>query len=423
MRVLLVGAGGVGTAITRIAARRSFFDEMVIADYDLARAQTAAAGDPRFRAAQIDASDTESLENLIRAEKSDFVVNATDPRFVMPIFRAAQNTGIGYLDMAMSLSKPHPEHPYEQVGVMLGDEQFAEAGTWEKKGNLALVGMGVEPGLSDVFARYAADELFDEIDEIGIRDGSNLTVDGLGFAPSFNIWTTIEECLNPPLIWESERGWFTTAPFSEPEVFDFPAGIGPVQCVNVEHEEVLLIPRWVGARRVTFKYGLGEDFIRTLQVLHQIGLDRTDGVIVPGPQGPVSVSPRDVVAASLPDPATLGARMTGKTCAGTWVRGRKDGRDREVYLYHVADNQQTMAEYGCQAVVWQTAINPVVALELLATGVWRGAGVLGPEAFPPKPFLDLLTAYGSPWHLREQLPGKLKVQAGITGNHEHPDQG
>ncbi|BBH69168.1 ATP-binding protein [Actinoplanes sp. OR16] len=402
MRILLVGAGGVGTAITRIAARRSFFDTMVIADYDLARAQAAAAGDPRFRAARIDASDVSALEDLMRTEKPDFVVNATDPRFVMPIFTAARNAGVGYLDMAMSLSKPHPERPYEQVGVMLGDEQFAQADLWEKSGNLALVGMGVEPGLSDIFARYAADELFDEIDEIGIRDGSNLTVDGLEFAPSFNIWTTIEECLNPPLVWESGRGWFTTAPFSEPEIFEFPEGIGPVQCVNVEHEEVLLIPRWVGARRVTFKYGLGEEFIRTLKTLHQIGLDRTDGVIVPGPHGPVSVSPRDVVAASLPDPASLGARMRGKTCAGTWVRGVKDRRPREVYLYHVADNEQTMAEYGCQAVVWQTAINPVVALELLAAGRWQGAGVLGPEAFAPKPFLDLLTAYGSPWHLREE---------------------
>ncbi|BAL89190.1 putative saccharopine dehydrogenase [Actinoplanes missouriensis 431] len=403
MRILLVGAGGVGTAITRIAARRPFFDEMIVADYDPARAQAAAAatGDPRFRAARVDASDAAAVTALLTTHRIDYLLNATDPRFVMPLFSAAQQAGAGYLDMAMSLSRPHPERPYEQVGVMLGDEQFARAGQWERSGRLALVGMGVEPGLSDVFARYAADELFDTIEEIGIRDGSNLTVDGLEFAPSFNIWTTIEECLNPPIVWERGRGWFTTAPFSEPETFDFPEGIGPVQCVNVEHEEVLLIPRWVDVRRVTFKYGLGEDFIRTLKTLHQIGLDRTEGVIVPGPQGPVTVSPRDVVAASLPDPATLGARMRGKTCAGTWVRGVKDGREREVYLYHVVDNEWSMAEYDCQAVVWQTAINPVVALELLASGAWTGAGVLGPEALPPRPFLDLLTAYGSPWRMRE----------------------
>ena len=109
------------------------------------------------------------------------------------------------------------------------------------------------------------DELFSEIDEVGVRDGSNIAVDGYDFAPTFSIWTTIEECLNPPVIWEKERGWFTTAPFSEPELFDFPEGIGPVECVNVEHEEVLLIPRWVKAARVTFKYGLGDEFIDVLR--------------------------------------------------------------------------------------------------------------------------------------------------------------
>ncbi|PRH79673.1 ATP-binding protein [Streptomyces solincola] len=402
MRILLVGAGGVGTAITRIAARRSFFDSMVVCDYDLARAEAAVAalgeGESRFAARRVDASDQSAVAALLREERCDVLLNATDPRFVPPLFEAALEAGADYLDMAMSLSSPHPERPYEECGTKLGDGQFARAGAWEEAGRLALVGVGVEPGLSDVFARYAAEELFDEIEEIGVRDGANLTVEGYDFAPSFSIWTTIEECLNPPVVWEKDRGWYTTAPFSEPEVFDFPEGIGPVECVNVEHEEVLLIPRWVDARRVTFKYGLGEEFIETLKTLHKLGLDRTETVGVRG----VEVSPRDVVAACLPDPATLGDRMRGKTCAGTWVKGVKDGAPREVYLYHVVDNEWSMAEYGSQAVVWQTAVNPVVALELVADGRWSGAGVLGAEAFDPRPFLELLTAYGSPWGLREQ---------------------
>ncbi|WP_405798545.1 saccharopine dehydrogenase family protein [Streptomyces longwoodensis] len=405
MRVLLVGAGGVGTAVTRIAARRTFFEAMVVADYDPARSAAAVAaldGDGRFVAERVDAGDEAAVTALLARHGCDVLLNATDPRFVMPLFRAARAAGATYVDMAMSLSRPHGERPYEECGVKLGDEQFAEADAWEEAGALALVGMGVEPGLSDVFARYAADELFDEIEEIGVRDGADLTVDGLDFAPSFSIWTTIEECLNPPVVYEAERGWYTTEPFSEPEVFDFPEGIGPVECVNVEHEEVLLVPRWVGARRVTFKYGLGQEFIDTLRTLHRLGLDGTAPVTVPGADGPVRVSPRDVVAACLPDPATLGERMRGKTCAGTWVRGVKDGAPREVYLYHVVDNQWSMAEYGSQAVVWQTAVNPVVALELLATRAWQGAGVLGPEAFPARPFLDLLSAYGSPWGMREQ---------------------
>ncbi len=402
MRILLVGAGGVGTAIAQIAARRPFA-ELIIADYDLARAQRAAAAKPGYTAVQLDARDEAGTAALLAEHRCDALMNATDPRFVMPLFRAALAARVNYLDMAMSLSQPNPDEPYARTGVKLGDEQFAMAGQWEQAGRLALAGIGVEPGLSDVLARYAADELFSDINEIGVRDGANLTVAGYEFAPTFSIWTTIEECLNPPVIWESGRGWFTTEPFSEPETFSFPAGIGPVECVNVEHEEVLLVPRWVEAQRVTFKYGLGEEFIGVLQTLHKLGLDRTDPVTVDGGR----VSPRDVVAACLPDPATLGPEMSGLTCAGTWVTGTgKDGRPREVYLYHVVDNAQTMAEYGSQAVVWQTAINPVVALELIDSGAWSGAGVLGPEALPPRPFLDLLTEYGSPWVCEERQPAQ-----------------
>ncbi len=400
MRILVVGAGGVGTAFARIAARRPFA-ELIIADYDLTRAQRAAAASGGFSAVRLDARDEEATAALLAEHSCDALMNATDPRFVMPLYRAALAAGTHYLDMAMSLSRPHQEAPYRQTGVKLGDEQFAMAGQWEQRGKLALVGIGVEPGLSDVFARHAADTLFSEIDQLGVRDGADLEVAGYDFAPTFSIWTTIEECLNPPVIWEAGRGWFTTPPFSEPEVFTFPAGIGQVECVNVEHEEVLLIPRWLTARRVTFKYGLGAEFIGVLQTLHKLGLDAVE----PVQAGGVSVSPRDVVAACLPDPATLGAKMTGVTCAGTWVTGTgTDGAPREVYLYHVVDNAWSMAEYGSQAVVWQTAVNPVVALELIDSGAWSGAGVLGPEALPAGPFLDLLTDYGSPWACEERTP-------------------
>ena len=401
MRILLVGAGGVGGAVVPIAARRDFFEHLVVADYDLDRARRIVdrIADPRVSAARVDASDPGQIAALARETRASHVLNAVDPRFVMPIFDGALAAGADYLDMAMSLSHPDPDRPHEATGEKLGDAQFAQADAWQAAGRLALVGIGVEPGLSDVLARYAADHLFGSIDEIGVRDGANLTVDGYDFAPSFSIWTTIEECLNPPVIWEKDRGWYTTAPFSEPETFTFPEGIGPVECVNVEHEEVLLIPRWVAAQRVTFKYGLGVEFIEVLQVLHKLGLDRTDRIRVGGAE----VSPRDVVAAALPDPATLGERMHGKTCAGTWVTGSgPDGRRREVYLYHVVDNDWSMREYGSQAVVLQTALNPVIALELLAEGTWSGSGVLGPEAFDAVPFLDRLRDYGAPWGLEER---------------------
>ena len=403
MRLLVIGAGGVGSAFARIAARRPFFDHCALSDYDVARpeALVAALDDARFSAHRADASSKEAVASLIGETKPDAVLNAVDPVFDIPIFDACLDAGVTYLDMAMTLSEPHPERPFELPGVKLGDYQFDRAARWEEKGLLALVGIGIEPGAADVFARHAADELFSEIGEIGVRDGSNIVVDGYDFAPTFSIWTTIEECLNPPVIWERDRGWFTTAPFSEPETFDFPEGIGPVECVNVEHEEVLLVPRWIDCRRVTFKYGLGDEFIDVLRTLAKLGLDSKEPIRVKG----VEIAPRDVVAAVLPDPATLADRMSGKTCAGTLVTGvGKDGRPRKTYLYHVVDNEQSMREYGSQAVVWQTAINPVIALELLASGTWSGTGVLGPEAFPAGPFLDKLAEYGSPHGVLELEP-------------------
>jgi saccharopine dehydrogenase-like NADP-dependent oxidoreductase len=392
MKVLLVGVGGVGEAIAVLTKDKAWVEKLVLADYNVDRAKEVweKIGSPtRMPVEFIDASDAEQVAALARKHGVDLIHNAVDPVFNEAIFDAAFEVGCNYMDMAMTLSTPHKTDPYNKCGVKLGDYQFERAEAWAKKGLLAFVGMGVEPGMADVFAKYAEKNLFDEIEEIGVRDGANLEVRGYEFAPNFSIWTTIEECLNAPVIWEEGRGWYTTAPFSEPEIFEFPEGIGPVECVNVEHEEVLLAPRWVKCKRVTFKYGLGDEFISVLKTIKMLGLDNRFPIDVKGKQ----IAPRDVVAACLPDPAHLGDQMFGKTCAGTWVKGTKDGKPRQVYLYQVADNETCMKDYGVQAVVWQTAVNPVIAWELLETGVWKGAGVLGPEAFDPDPFVALMPAY------------------------------
>ena len=421
MRILLVGAGGVGNAIAKIAAERNFFEVMVVSDYDVSRAEGVVEwirkrhGDEvaaKFLVSKIDAGSAENVTDVAREFGITHVLNAVEPKFVPTVFSGAFTAEANYMDMAMSLSEVHETDPHHTPGIKLGDQQYAVNEQWERSGRLALVGMGVEPGLSNVFARYAADYLFSEVDEISVKDGGNLVVrddDGNEiFAPSFSIWTTIEECLNPPLMWQSDKGWYTTAPFSEPEIFDFPEGIGAVECVNVEHEEVAMLPRTIKANKFSFKYGLGGDFINVLKTLNLLGLDRTKPVRVRSGQGPVDVSPRDVVVSVLPDPATIGDRMTGKTCAGVLVTGKdSDGKQRATYLYHVADNAWSMQHYESQAVVWQTAFNPLIALELLATGVWQGQGVVGPEEFDPKPFLDLMsssTGYKQQWVAQERMP-------------------
>jgi saccharopine dehydrogenase-like NADP-dependent oxidoreductase len=400
MKVLLIGVGGVGEAIAVIAKPHMWMELMVLADFNIERArevQEKLGDENRFPVEFIDASRQEKIEELARQYNVDLIMNAVDPVFNKQIFDAAYNVGVTYMDMAMSLSEPHPTDPFQKSGVKLGDYQFAKSADWEKKGLLALVGIGVEPGMVDVFARFAQDYLFDEIEEIGVRDGANLEIEGYEFAPNFSIWTTIEECLNPPVIWEKGKGWFTTEPFSEPEVFDFPEGIGPVEVVNVEHEEVLLMPRWVKSGRVTFKYGLGDKFINVLKTLRMLGLDNKEKINVKGMQ----VAPRDVVAACLPDPAHLGDKMTGKTCAGLWVKGTKDSKPREVYMYQVTDNEESMKTWGCQAVVSQTAFSAVIAMELLEQGLWKGSGVLGPEAFAPISFMERMSGYGFPYRIKE----------------------
>jgi saccharopine dehydrogenase-like NADP-dependent oxidoreductase len=413
LRVLLVGVGTVGEAIAKLAAGSAWLEKMVLADLDVERArliQARLGGGPadapataRFPVAFVDAGKTEMIAQLARDNEVDVVVNATDPRFVMPIFEAALAARVDYLDMAASLSEPHPDDPFRKPGLLLGARQFARQEAWKAAGRLAIVGLGMDPGLTDLFAAYARRHLFDEIDEVHVRDGGDLYIEGYAFAPVFSIWTTIEECLNPPLVWNAARGGhYTTEPFSAPEAFEFPEGVGPVECVNVEHEEVVFVPRAIPeVRRATFKYALGSEFINVLQVLHAVGLDSTAPVKVRG----VEIAPRDLVAAVVPDPAQVGGRMKGRAIVGTWVIGRQNGNPREVFLYQKAVGEETWANFGLQAVAWQTGFNPVLGLELLARGEWGGAGVLVPEELDPDPYMAALDRHGIHWAVEERTPG------------------
>jgi saccharopine dehydrogenase (NAD+, L-lysine forming) len=393
MKVLLVGVGTVGEAIVRLSAGKPWLDQMVLAgrDLDHMRAISSVVGDSESHpVAALDASDEAAVEALARSYDVDLVMNAVDPRFVMPVFRGALAAGAHYMDMALSVSTPHPTDPYSEPGVKLGDDQFAMHEEWQHSGRLALVGQGISPGLAQVFAAHAAKHAFDEIHDINIRAGGDLRIEGYPFASVFSVWTMIEECLNPSIVWEKDRGFFTLPPFSEPERFVFPEGVGPIECVHVEHEDVTMIPRVLDARRVTFKYALGEEFIGALKVLHAIGLDRTDPITVDGQQ----VRPRNVVAALAPDPASLGGSMHGRVIVGTHVTGIKDGAPREIFSYQMCDAEETMARYGLQPVAWQTGFNPVVAMELLADGVWQGSGVRSVEFFDPDPYLAILDRDG-----------------------------
>ncbi len=390
MKILLVGVGGVGEAIAIVAQYQPWLEKMVLADYNLERLQAVQSrlGSPdKFPIEKVDAREISHIIQVARRYDIDLVMNAVSNFYNDTIFDAAFEAGCDYLDMAMS-----------DYGANMGSHQWALAEKWKEKGLLAILGNGMDPGVSDIFAKFAALELFDTIDEIGIRDGAALEVSGYEFAPAFSILDTIEECTDPPLVWEAGRGWYTIPAFESIELFNFPQGIGPLEVVDIEHEEVVLIPRYIKCNRVTFKYGLGEKFINVIRVIKMLGMHQKKPVNVKG----VMVSPIEVVAACLPDPATLGDRMSGKTCVGTWVTGVKDGKKREVYIYQATDNEESMRNFGCQAVSLQTGTGPVITMELLAQGLWKGSGVHGPEAFDPRPFLNKMLEYHFPYDIREE---------------------
>lgn len=389
MRVLLVGVGGVGEAIAVMASGRPWLEKMVLADYSLERAKTVQARikDPdRFPIEHIDASSVERVLEIARKYQVDLLMNAVNVDFVPSLFEAAFHHGCTYMDMAM-----------RGLGAEMGKDEFAVHDRWVEKGLLAIRATGADPGMSDVFARYASDYLFDRIEEIGVRDGSTLELEEVEFASTFSISDMLEECTVPPIVYEQDNGVFPVGQFSEPEIFDFPEGIGPLECFNVEHEEVVLIPRWIKAKRVTFKYALDQNFINVVQTLAKLGLNSKEPVNVKG----VKVAPADVVAACLPAPSALGDKMRGKTCVGTWVKGTRDGQPRQVYLYQVTDHAFCMEKYGCQAVSWQTGVNPVIVMELLAEGKWKGKGVLACEAFDAAPYLEKMVAFDLPYGILE----------------------
>lgn len=406
MNLLIIGVGGVGTSAAQIIKRAGdggqWAKKIVLSDYNLSRAEELAKkiNDPRFVAEKIDARSADSIKEVVKKHGITFIMNAVEPDFNENIFDTAYEAGVGYLDCAMTLSVKHPEKPFELVNIKLGDYQFERHAAWEKKGIMALVGSGVEPGMVDVFTKYAAKHLFDEIDEVNVRDGDNYVIPGYeGVAFGFSVWTTIEECLNPPVIWEKGKGWFTTENFSEPEVFNFPGGIGDVEVINVEHEEVMLVPRVIDCNRVTFKYGVPRDMRQLLLDLQQVGMAEAKKKIK---VGDAEIAPRDFLVKVVPDPQAVSGTMIGKGCAGVWITGKKDGKTRSTYLYQVADNQECLKKYGTNSVVAQTAVSPVIMMELIATGKWDLKGVHGPESFDPDVFIPLLAKYEFPAAIEEK---------------------
>ena len=415
MRMMLVGAGAVGESIVKILQSRDpdgrWLEYVLICDYDRKRAQEVAKmlhGDPRFEAAFADAVDTGMLCRLIREYRIDFVMDAAPPFASNRIFDAAYETGADYGSMGTwSVPMDNPaygpgiENSYLEP---MTKYNFDRHEAWKEKGNMALICMGIDPGVVNVFAKYAATELLDEMTEAHVKDGGNLSVpsadpDAVTFG--FNVWTVLDEVMNPNVEYDADRGGFLVdRPFAGRETFEMPEGVGPNTLVKVEHEEVVTMARYLsryGLKKATFKISLDENLITALKVLDRLGLRSIHPVQV----GDVAVVPRDVVAACAPQPKDIGEEMTGMMLVGVHCIGTKDGKHKEYFLYQPFDNRKSMRIWHNQAVTAQTGFGAALAIELVGRGIWKEPGVFSPEYFDPKPYLQLMEESGFVYRILE----------------------
>ena len=391
MKVLVLGAGAVGTVSALKFVQDAMLEQLVIADAVSARASLLAdrVHDPRGSSRRLDAGDRAAVARAIRETGTTIVLNAALPCTNLEVMRACLEAGCDYIDLASGGT--------DDDGIPKLDDQFALDAEFKAAGRLALLGMGADPGTSNVYAAYAAKHLLDEITELRVRDGDNSVCQGHdGFVAAFSPWVFIDECLCKAVSYRDGR-YHLEAPLTGFEPFDFPE-LGVLNCYFVDHEESRTLPKFFPTvRTADFKLCMDDVTVETLRVMQRLGLSGKRRVRV----GDTSVVPRDLVVSLLPDPKDLAGRMRGKTCVGTLARGTKNGAPCAFYIYNVADHETVYAELGVQATAYQTGIPPVIAARLIHEGRWAGAGVRSPEEFDPDPFLERLAREGMSWHVRD----------------------
>lgn len=434
---MLAGAGAVGECILKVLKRRdpdgTWLKYVLIADYSEDRAREVqehlknwtgkeessstlkpeeqnpkAAAATVYRAVRVDARQKAELVKLIQEHHIDFVMDAAAPFVSNYIFDAAYEAGASYGSMGTwSVPKEHPDFGIGFEGSYLEPMtkyNFDRHEQWKEKGLTACICLGIDPGVVNVFAKYAAEYLFDELWEVHVKDGGNLKVPGAGKDEvqfGFNVWTVLDEVMNPNAEWSLEEGFRIEDAFAGEEEFWMPKPFGINRLVKVEHEEVVTLPRYLkkyGLKKASFKIALDDRLLNALKVINALGLRSTRPIEVDG----VCVIPRDVVAACAPQPKDTGARMIGGMCVGVHCIGIKDGERKEYFIYQPFDNQESIKNWGMQAVAAQTGFGAALGIELLGRGIWKAAGVFSPEYFPSKPYMELMKEAGLEYRIEER---------------------
>lgn len=408
MRMMLVGAGAVGESILKIIQSRrdyrTWLGFVLVADYDLDRAEEVIShlrDKDDLKAVKVDARNEKDIVELIETYDIDFVMDAAAPFVSNNIFDAAYEAGANYGSMG-TWSVPM-EHPKLGLGIEnsyvepMTKYNFDRHDKWRDKNQMACICMGIDPGVVNVFAKYAAEYEFDELQEVHVKDGGNLSIPGAKEGEvtfGFNVWTVLDEVMNPNVEYNADKGGFIVEDaFAGEETFDMPDGVGKNVLVKVEHEEVVTMQRYLskyGLKKATFKISLDPALINALKVIDSLGLRSLHPVDVGG----VKVVPRDVVAAVAPQPKDIGDEMKGEMLVGVHCIVIKDGKKKEIFMYQPFDNQQSMKDWHMQAVVAQTGFGAALSIELIGKEIWKDSGVFSPEYFDPMPYLELMKETG-----------------------------
>ncbi len=385
MKLAILGLGGVGRVIAKSAAETNRFEAVICADLEkeIVDDLLAVIKNKNFRGNIVDASDFESVKML--AESVDVLINATIPRFNLVIMEACLAGKSHYIDLACDtiINIPGKIDISEQLAL---DERFKEADL------LALCGIGIDPGCSNIFARYLADRM-DSVEDILIRDADVSHVEGYKLALYFSPDTFIDECVSEdPLFYENGK-FLTKEPLQVIDEFTFPEPVGRVKVYGVSHEEVWTIPRYIGReglQNCNFGYGLADELVTMMDVLMTIGLDSDKPIDVNG----VEVVPRDVVTTLLPKPTELAGKIKGNVCVGAYVSGNKDGKKVAKFMYNTVNHEEAYRRMQEQGTSYQTGIPAALAADLLSEGIIKTRGAVPPEALDPEPFVERLPEYG-----------------------------
>ncbi|MFZ5758132.1 MAG: saccharopine dehydrogenase family protein [Thermodesulfobacteriota bacterium] len=385
-RVLIIGAGGVGSVVVHKCCQvPEVFSDIMLASRTKAKCDAIAAQLPRpIKTAQVDADNVAELVALMRDFKPALCINVALPYQDLTIMDACLECGVHYLDTANY--EPRDEAKFEYKWQWAYQEKFKQAGL------MALLGSGFDPGVTNVFTKWAAKHHFDEIDELDIID-CNAGDHGQPFATNFNPEINIREVTAPARHWEN-GSWVETPALSTAKEFDFPEGIGPRKIYLMYHEELeSLVKHFPGLQKARFWMTFSDNYLRHLEVLQNIGMTSIEPVEYQGQQ----IVPLQFLKAVLPDPGSLGPLTKGRTCIGNLIRGKKDGKDKTYYVYNICDHAECYREVGSQAVSYTTGVPAMIGAMLMVTGVWRGEGVFNMEQLDPDPFMEKLNIHGLPW--------------------------